>query len=97
LTTTPAGFFAASDRSADMLTVVRGAESYPVVQFYDQLCRPDLVEEALRGDPDGKLKKAATQGILTRLLDGAPAPPSEPPDKRGEGIFGVLPVCAPGR
>ena len=39
---TPSGFFAASPKAGDMLAVVRGLESYSVMQFYEHLHRPDL-------------------------------------------------------
>ena len=72
LTITPAGFFAAS--SADLVNVVRGLDVYSVAQVYDSLYRPDLVQEALKGDPEGKYKDAASKLNLATILDSGPAP-----------------------
>ena len=70
----PAGFFAASRKGTDMLGVVRGLEPYSVMQFYDHLHRPDLVEEHLKGDPESKYKDAARRINLERILDSGAAP-----------------------
>jgi WD40 repeat protein len=56
LAMTPKGFFAASPNGTEMLAVVRGRKGYSVMQFYRYLYRPDLVEEALKGD-----RKAGTR------------------------------------
>ena len=76
LVITPAGFFAASSAaaSADLVNVVRGLEVYSVSQVYDSLYRPDLVQEALKGDPEGKYKDAASKLNLATILDSGPAP-----------------------
>jgi WD40 repeat protein len=75
LAITPAGLFAASDKGADKtLSVVRGFEIYSVEQFYQHLYRPDLVEDALKGDPEGKLKDEASRLNLVKILDSGPAP-----------------------
>jgi WD40 repeat protein len=90
LTMTPAGFFASSPKGADILNVVRGLEAYAVMQFYDHLHRTDLVEEQLKGDEDGKYKKAAGQLNLEKILDSGPTPRIEllpkRTEKRGEKI-----------
>ena len=44
------------------------------MQFYDHLHRPDLVEELLKGDPEGKYKDAARRLNLETILDSGPAP-----------------------
>jgi hypothetical protein len=49
------------------LSIVRGPNRYPVMQFYDELHRPDLVAELLKGDPQGKYRDAA--GRLESILD----------------------------
>jgi len=72
LSITPAGFFIAN--SADLVNVVRGLEVYSVTQVYDSLYRPDLVQEALKGDPEGKYKDAASKLNLETILDSGPAP-----------------------
>jgi hypothetical protein len=65
-------------------------EPLSVVQFYDHLHRPDLVEELLKGDPLGKYKSAARETNLESILDSGPAPRIELlPDrteKKGETI-----------
>ncbi len=72
LAMTPAGFFAASGKGTEMLGVVRGLEAYSVMQFYDHLHRPDLVEELLKGDPEGKYKDASRRLNLETILDSGP-------------------------
>ena len=77
LAITPAGFFAAPPHGTEALSVVRGLEPYSVMQFYDHLHRPDLVEERLKGDPESKYKDAARRINLERILDSGPAPQIE--------------------
>jgi WD40 repeat protein len=74
LAMTSAGFFSASRKGTGMLAVVRGHASYSVMQFYDHLHRPDLVEELLKGDPEGKHKDAARRLNLEKILDSGSAP-----------------------
>ena len=74
LTIAPRGYFVASGKGAEMLGIVRGLEAYLVTQFYDHLHRPDLVEELLKGDPEGKYKDAARRLNLESILDSGPAP-----------------------
>ena len=59
LAITRPGFFAGSRDASEMLTIVRGVEPFVVTQFYDHRHRPDLVGEAIKGDPEGKHKDAA--------------------------------------
>ena len=85
LAITPAGLFAASDNGAERtVSVVRGLEVYSVNQFYQHLYRPDLVEEALKGDPEGKLKDEASKLNLEKILDSGPAPQIEHLQERTE-------------
>ena len=77
MTITPAGFFAASPKAADMLAVVRGFDSYSVMQFYEHLHRPDLVAERLKGDLEGKYQSAANLLNLESILESGPAPKLE--------------------
>ncbi len=77
LAITPAGFFAAPPHGTEALSIVRGLEPYSVMQFYDHLHRPDLVEERLKGDPESKYKDAARRINLERILDSGPAPQIE--------------------
>src|SRR5262249_13613955 len=77
LAITPKGFFAASAQGADMLVVVRGLESYSIMQFYEHLHRPDLVAELLRGDPEGKYRSAANILNLESIIESGPTPKLE--------------------
>jgi WD40 repeat protein len=74
LAATPAGFFAASARGAEMLNIVRGLDAYSAMPLYDHLHRPDLVEALLKGDPQGKYKDTAGRLDLGRILDAGRAP-----------------------
>jgi WD40 repeat protein len=69
LAITPAGFYAASGKGVDkMLHVVRGFETYSILQFQEHLNRPDLVAERLKGDPDSKYRNAASELNLDKIL-----------------------------
>ena len=68
---TPEGFFSGSDRDTDMLTIVRGLESTNIGQVHRSLYNPDLVREALAGDPDGEVKRAAQVIDLSKVLAAA--------------------------
>jgi WD40 repeat protein len=73
LEVTPEGFFDASAKGAQLLSVVQGLESYSIDQFYDALHRPDLVREKLAGDPQGKVREAATKLDLGKAMaSGSP-------------------------
>jgi WD40 repeat protein len=74
---TPAGFFAASRKATEMLSIVRGFEHYSVMQFYDHLYRPDLVAELLNGDPLSLHRFAAGRLNLERILESGPIPTIE--------------------
>src|SRR5690606_24544808 len=55
LARTPDGFFAGTDGAASALNIrSQRNKLYPVDSVYQVLYRPDLVAEALAGDPDGK-------------------------------------------
>jgi WD40 repeat protein len=86
LTVTPNGFFSSSRRDTDMLAVVRGLERTTIGQVQQSLFNPDLVREALAGDPDGEVKRAAEVINLGKVLDAGPAPvlaiTSHEPDSR---------------
>jgi WD40 repeat protein len=56
---TPAGFFAGPVKGAALLNLVRSLDVQPIEPFYDRLFRPDLVEQRLRGDPEGEYAEAA--------------------------------------
>ena len=74
LSISDAGFFTSSRRDADMLVVVRGLEATTIGQVHQSLYNPDLVREALAGDPDGQVKSAAQVINLEKVLDSGPAP-----------------------
>jgi WD40 repeat protein len=74
LTMTPPGFFAGSAKGTEMLALVRGLELTSISQIHQSLFSPDLVREALAGDPVGELQAAATVMNLEKVLDSGPAP-----------------------
>jgi WD40 repeat protein len=75
LTITPEGFFdASSPKAAENLSIVRGFEVSSVDQVYNALYRPDLVREKLAGDPNGKVKAAAAQLDLDKVMASGMAP-----------------------
>ncbi len=74
LTIAPSGFFSASHRDTDMLAIVRGVESVTIGQVHQSLFNPDLVVEALAGDPGGEVKRAAEVVSLEKVLDAGPPP-----------------------
>jgi uncharacterized caspase-like protein len=77
LAITPEGFFTASQRDTDMLAIVRGLEFTGIGQVHQSLYNPDLVREALAGDPNGEVKRAAEVINLDKVLDSGPAPQVE--------------------
>jgi WD40 repeat protein len=74
LVMTPEGFFDASAKGAEMLSVVRGLEVFGIDQLYQSLYRPDLVREKLAGDPAGKVRAAAARLDLAKLIESGRAP-----------------------
>jgi uncharacterized caspase-like protein len=74
---TSAGFFAASRGGTDMLGVVRGLDVTTIDQVHQSLYSPDLVREALAGDPGGEVAESAKVINLEKVLDSAPAPSVE--------------------
>jgi WD40 repeat protein len=72
---TPDGFFGTSGKGAeDTLSIVRGFDVTTIEQVHQSLFNPDLVREALAGDPDGEVRKAAKVINLEKVLDSGPAP-----------------------
>ena len=65
---TPEGFFDASEGGAEHLNLVRGLDVMSIDQVYDALYRPDLVREALAGDPEGKVAAAAAELDLDKVV-----------------------------
>jgi WD40 repeat protein len=96
LALTPAGFFAGSRSANDLLGIVRGFDITTIHQVHQSLFNPDLVREALAGDPNGEVAEAAKVINLEKVLDSRPAPGVviEPPGKRGEATTDVISVTA---
>ncbi len=74
LTMTPAGFFSAAFKGPDLLSVVRGLAVTTIGQVHQSLFNPDLVHEAVAGDPDGEVKRAAEVMNLDKVLNAGPPP-----------------------
>lgn len=74
LVITPEGYFAASPKGGDMLNAVSGMSVFSVDQLYQTLYRPNLVREKLAGDPAGKVRKAARELDLEKVLASGAAP-----------------------
>src|SRR5580692_7808783 len=74
LAITPEGFFVASKRGADLLSVVRGFDVYSIDQLFQALYRPDLVREKLAGDPKGLVREAAAKLDLDKVIASGAAP-----------------------
>jgi WD40 repeat protein len=75
VTITPEGFFdASSPKAAQSLSIVRGLEVSSIDQVYNALYRPDLVREKLAGDPSGKVRAAAAQLDLEKVMASGLAP-----------------------
>jgi hypothetical protein len=74
LAITPEGFFAASKKGADVLSVVRGFEVYSIDQLFQALYRPDLVRDKLAGDPKGLVREAAVKLDLEKVIASGNAP-----------------------
>jgi hypothetical protein len=74
LTLTRDGFFAGSVNGDGILSIVRRLEITTISQVHQSLFSPDLVREALAGDPDGELKRATEITNLDKVIDSGPAP-----------------------
>ena len=70
----PAGFFTGVLGGAELFTLVRGLEVTSIDQVHQSLFNPDLVREALAGDPNGEVRRAAEVINLEKVLDSGPAP-----------------------
>ena len=74
LAMTAAGFFTGCTRGEQLLGIVRGLELTDIDQLHQSLFNPDLVREALAGDPDGEVREAAKVINLEKVVDSGPAP-----------------------
>ena len=77
---TKEGFFNASEGGERHVNLARGFEALSGDQVYETLARPDLVREALAGDPDGKVAAAAESLDLEKVLAAGLPPPALAPD-----------------
>ncbi|WP_316862344.1 SH3 domain-containing protein [uncultured Cohaesibacter sp.] len=66
---TPEGFFNASEGGGKKLDIINGTQSLTIDQAYDVLFRPDLVKEALAGDPNSNVLNAGRKLDLAAVLD----------------------------
>jgi hypothetical protein len=74
LVTPPAAFFAGTRDVNKLLGIVRGLEVTSIDQVHQSLFNPDLVREALAGDPNGEVKRAAEVVSLEKVIESRPAP-----------------------
>jgi WD40 repeat protein len=94
LAITPDGFFTSSQRDTDMLAIVRGFEVTTIGQVHQSLYNPDLVREALAGDPNHEVEEAAKVVNLDKVLDAGPPPvvaitSHEPGSRSGKDLVTV--------
>ena len=87
---TPDGFFDASGKGAQALSIVKGLEVHSIDQAYEHLYRPDLIEARLKGDPEGKYKNAAHKLNIEAILNSGAAPQidhfAERDDRAGDTV-----------
>ena len=74
LALTPTGFFASSPSAYGLLAIAQGLDVTTIDQVHQSLFNPDLVREALAGDPGGEVQEAAKVINLEKVLDSGPAP-----------------------
>jgi WD40 repeat protein len=94
LAITPEGFFAASEKGANLIGAVRGLEIYSIDQFYQSLYRPDVVRQKLSMDREirSRAAEAAYKLDLRRIFDSKAPPkitivsPKEGVENPGDGV-----------
>jgi WD40 repeat protein/uncharacterized caspase-like protein len=74
VTITPEGFFDGTPGGMRKIKIVDGFDVYSIDQAYQALYRPDLVQAALAGDPDGAVSAAAGKLDLQKVIDSGLAP-----------------------
>ncbi len=84
------GFLAGTDQGLKNAHVSSGTAIFDINQFRDHLYRPDLVEELLKGDPEGKYQDAASKLNLGKILDSGPAPQIELLQRKTERAGGTV-------
>jgi hypothetical protein len=72
VTFTHEGFFSSSHRDTDFLSIVYGTEVATIRQVHQSLLNADLVREALAGDADGEVARAAKVANLEKVLEAGP-------------------------
>ncbi len=77
LTVTPQGFFDERAAGSENAHVARALTAISIGRFYQALYRPDLVREALAGDPHNLVSQAARGVNLDAIIDGGDAPALE--------------------
>ena len=85
MTFTPNGFFSASQRDTDMLAIVRGLEVTTIGQVHQSLFNPDLVREALAGDPDGEVASAPPRSSTSKRFSMPGRRPPLPSPRTSSG------------
>ena len=68
------GFFTTSHRDPKMLAIVHGTEVTSIAQVHQSLFNPDLLREALAGDPRGEVAQAAQVINLDKVIESGPPP-----------------------
>lgn len=71
---TPEGFFNGSAGAHKRVAVIGGGQVLPIESFFDALYRPDLVQQAIVGDPEGRVREAAEKLDLASLWDSGLPP-----------------------
>jgi WD40 repeat protein len=71
---TSSGFFDDEGDVNSFVHLVRGFEVLTLGQVHQALFSPDLVREALTGDANGEVRRAAQVVSLEKVLDSGPAP-----------------------
>jgi WD40 repeat protein len=68
------GFFSGTPAGGELFSIIRGLDNFRIDQVHQSLFNPDLVREALAGDPDGEVAQATKVINLEKVLDSGPAP-----------------------
>lgn len=74
ITITHSGFFASEGVNADSVSVVSGLQVTLIDQIHQSLFNPDLVREALAGDPNKEVEQASKVMNLEKVLASGPEP-----------------------
>jgi len=77
LALTSSGFFDFEGDVQQIVHLVRGFDVMTLGQVHQSLFSPDLVREALTGDPKGEVKRAAEVINLEKVIESGPAPDVE--------------------